>query len=137
MSHLDSSRKTCQIFERATPTSPVSISECLLYFSLSSCLRQLKIPKIWRRALVVAIPKPKNPVEDPKSYRPISLVCVPTRSSRGLYTLVLSRLLTHFSLGSRLDSDGEGKPWIRLFCLLKASRIHLRPRRRLLPCLSI
>ena len=29
---------------------------------LSSCLRQLKIPKIYRRALVVAIPKPAKPV---------------------------------------------------------------------------
>ena len=43
---------------------------------LSSCLRRLKIPKIWRRALVVAIPKPANPVGDPKSYRSISLLCV-------------------------------------------------------------
>ena len=44
---------------------------------LFSCLRRLKIPKIWRRALVVAIPKPGKPVGDPKSYRPISLLCVP------------------------------------------------------------
>ena len=44
---------------------------------LSSCLRRLKIPKIWRRALVVAIPKPGKPVGDPKSYRPISLLYVP------------------------------------------------------------
>ena len=44
---------------------------------LSSCLRRLKILKIWRRALVVAIPKPGKPVRDPKSYRPISLLCVP------------------------------------------------------------
>ena len=44
---------------------------------LSSCLRQLKIPKVWRRALVVAIPKSKKPVGDPKSYRLISLLCVP------------------------------------------------------------
>ena len=44
---------------------------------LSSCLRRLKIPKIWRRALVVAIPKPAKPVGNPKSYRPISLLCVP------------------------------------------------------------
>ena len=29
---------------------------------LSSCLRRLKTPKIWRRALVVAIPKPAKPV---------------------------------------------------------------------------
>ena len=40
-------------------------------------LRRLKIPKIWIRALVVAIPKPGKPVGDPKSYRPISLLCVP------------------------------------------------------------
>ena len=44
-------------------------------------LPKLEIPKheilkVWRRALVVAIPKPKKPVEDPKSYRSISLLCV-------------------------------------------------------------
>ena len=44
---------------------------------LSSCLRRLKIPKIWRRALVVAIAKPGKPVGDPKSYQPISLLCFP------------------------------------------------------------
>ena len=43
---------------------------------LNSCMRQLKIPKIWRRALVVAIPKPEKPLGDPKSYLPISLLCV-------------------------------------------------------------
>ena len=42
----------------------------------SSCLRRLKIFKIWRRALVVAIPKPTKPMGDPKSYPPISLLCV-------------------------------------------------------------
>ena len=44
---------------------------------LSSCLHHLKIPKIWRRALVVAVSKPSKLVEDPRSYRPISLLCVP------------------------------------------------------------
>jgi len=44
---------------------------------LNSCMHQLKIPKIWRKALVVAIPKPEKPLGDPKSYRPISLLCVP------------------------------------------------------------
>ena len=44
---------------------------------LSSCMRHLKLPKIWRRATVVAIPKPKKPVGDPRSYRPISLLCIP------------------------------------------------------------
>ena len=43
---------------------------------LSSYLCQLKISKIWRRVFVVAIPKPTKPVGDPKSYRPISLLCV-------------------------------------------------------------
>jgi len=39
-------------------------------------MRQLKIPKIWRRALVVAIPEPEKPLGDSKSYHPISLLCV-------------------------------------------------------------
>ncbi|XP_076823231.1 uncharacterized protein LOC143469422 [Clavelina lepadiformis] len=44
---------------------------------LSCCMRHLRIPKIWRRALVVAVPKPNKPPGDPKSYRPISLLCIP------------------------------------------------------------
>ena len=60
-----------------------------LHDFLSSCLRQLKIPKIWRRALVVAIPKPRKPVGDPKSYQPISLLCVPYKIlERLIYTCV-------------------------------------------------
>ena len=56
---------------------------------LSCCLRRLKTPKIWRRALVVAIPKPAKPVGDPKSYRPISLLCVPYKILESLiYTRV-------------------------------------------------
>jgi len=35
----------------------------------------LKIPTIWRRALIVAMPKPEKPLKDPKSYRPMSLLC--------------------------------------------------------------
>ena len=35
---------------------------------ISSCLRRLKISKIWRKALVIAIPKPVKPVGHPKSY---------------------------------------------------------------------
>ena len=49
---------------------------------------------------------------------------------------MLSQLLTHFSRGSKLGSDGEGQLWTRLFCLPKTSMICLRPRRRLGPCLS-
>ena len=56
---------------------------------ISSCLRRLKIPKIWRRVLVVTIPKPGKPMGDPKSYRPISLLCVPYKIlERLIYTCV-------------------------------------------------
>ena len=56
---------------------------------ISSCLRRLKIPKIWRRALVVVIPKPAKLVGDPKSYRPISLLCVPYKIlERLIYTCI-------------------------------------------------
>jgi len=47
---------------------------------LSSCMRQLKIPKIWQRALEFAIPKPEKPLGYPKSYRPISLLCAPVKT---------------------------------------------------------
>ena len=43
----------------------------------TSCCRRSKLPKIWRRATVVALPKPNKPVQDPKSYIPNSLLCVP------------------------------------------------------------
>ena len=44
---------------------------------LSSCMKRCKIPKIWRKATVIALPKPNKPKDDPKSYRPISLLCIP------------------------------------------------------------
>ena len=44
---------------------------------LSSCLRQFKIPIVCKRVLVAVVPKLSKPVEDPQSYRPISLLCVP------------------------------------------------------------
>ena len=49
----------------------------LLCGFLSSFLRRFKIPKIWKKALLVTIPKLKKPEENPKSYHPISLLCVP------------------------------------------------------------
>ena len=68
--------------------SPESIcSEFILYGGktlkswlrefLSSCLHHLKIPEIWTRADVVAKPKPNKPLDDARSYRPISLQSVP------------------------------------------------------------
>ena len=76
---------------------------------LSSCLRRLKIPKIWRRALVVAIPKPGKPVGDPKSYRPISLLCVSYKIlERLIYARVkplIDPLLSKEQAGFRRESQ--------------------------------
>ena len=47
---------------------------CLFF---TSCYQGSKLPKTWRRTTVVALPKPNKPAQDPKSYRPISLLCVP------------------------------------------------------------
>ena len=55
----------------------------------SFCLEHTVIPKIWRRATVVAILKPNKPADDPKSYIPISLLCVPYKI---LERLILARI---------------------------------------------
>ena len=43
----------------------------------SQCLHSCRFPKIWRRSKVIAIHKPNKPLDDPKGYRPIALLCVP------------------------------------------------------------
>lgn len=63
-----------------------SVWLCSFY---STCLRRSKLPKIWRRAAVIALPKPNKPAEDPKSYRPISLLCVPFKT---LERLIYNRI---------------------------------------------
>jgi len=40
-------------------------------------MRVCRIPKLWRKATVAATPKPNKPRDDAKSYRPISLLCIP------------------------------------------------------------
>jgi len=78
---------------------------------LNSCMRQLKIPKIWRRALVVAIPKPEKPLGTQRAIV-LYLCCVsPFKSSRDSSTLVSkqSPTLTHCSHRSRRASDTGGR----------------------------
>ena len=41
----------------------------------SACLRRSKLPRTWRRAAIIALLKPNKPADDPKAYRPISLLC--------------------------------------------------------------
>ena len=56
---------------------------------LSSCLHTLKIPKIWRKALVVAIPKPMKLLGDPKSYQTNLCFVYPLKIlERFIYTYV-------------------------------------------------
>ena len=81
---------------------------------LSSCLRQLKIIKVWRRALVVAIPKPKKPVEDPKSYRPISLLCVPYKILERLIYARIEPIVDPLLPGEQLGFDMVNQQWIKL-----------------------
>ena len=67
---------------------PVNSLNWLLTF-FNWCKNEMKIPKIWRQALVIAIPKPKKPLNDPQSYRPISLLCTPFKL---LERLILQRI---------------------------------------------
>ena len=55
----------------------------------SNCFSNLTKPKIWRNATVIAIPKLNKPTDDPKNYRPISLLRVPFKL---LERLLLARL---------------------------------------------
>ena len=97
---------------------------------LSFYLRRLEIFKIWRRALVVVMPKPTKPVGDPKSYRPISLLCVPYKIlDRLIYTRVkplIDPLLPKEQAGFR-----RGKSTVDqvLFFYSRTSRILLRPKK--------
>ena len=56
---------------------------------LSACLTFQAIPKIWRKAKVIGILKPNKPAEQPKSYRTISLLCIPFKL---MERLILNRI---------------------------------------------
>ena len=102
------------------------------------CSRRLKIFNIWRRALVVAIPKPMWPVEDTKSYRLISLLCVPYKILERLIYVRVEPLIDQL-LPKEQAEFRRGKSTVDqvLFHLPRTSRILSRLRRRLVPYLSI
>jgi len=64
------------IFLEFTLHAGSALKSWFCYF-FNSCMLQVKIPKIWRRALVVASPKPEKLLWDVKGHHPISLLCVP------------------------------------------------------------
>jgi len=75
---------------------------------LSSCMRQLKIPKIWRRAVIVVIPKLEKLLGSSKSTIPYPCCVYPFESSRDSSTLVSTQSSTHCSLRSRQAFDMVG-----------------------------
>ena len=63
------------------------MQQCYLFFQNNG--QSVVINQWIVRAKVVAIPKPKKPLDDPKSYRPISLLCIPFKIiERLIYTRI-------------------------------------------------
>ncbi|KAK3880999.1 hypothetical protein Pcinc_014548 [Petrolisthes cinctipes] len=70
---------------------------------LNKCATSLKIPKIWKRAKVVALLKPGKDPTSPKSYRPISLLCTIYK----LYEhMILARILPPVEEHLSVDQAG-------------------------------
>lgn len=42
---------------------------------INNCITTFRIPKVWRKAHIVALLKPGKEPDDPKSFRPVSLLC--------------------------------------------------------------
>ena len=63
--------------------------KCLLEM-FNRCVKINRIPKIWLKSRVIALPKPGKDLSLPKSFRPISLRCHPYR----LFKRLLQRLTT-------------------------------------------
>ena len=75
---------------------------------LTSRIRQLKILRIWRRALVVAIPKSNKPLGTQKVITPLSQLCLlqdPLCSCR-----TRSNTSIHCSCRNRRAFDTRGRP---------------------------
>ena len=99
----------------------------------SSCLRQLKIPKVWRRALVIAIPKPSKPVELPSHLSALRPLQDPRTTDHNCVKTIVDLLLPTKQAGLR-----NGKSTVDQVALLTQNiEDSLRQKRRLVPCLSI
>ena len=74
-----------------------------LLLLFNSCATTYQIPKIWRRARVVALLKPGKDPSSPKSYRPISLLCI-------LYKLYERMILARIqpTVEEQLSTDQAG-----------------------------
>ena len=77
---------------------------------LSFRWRPLKIPKIWRIALIVEIPSQRSPRRTLRAIVQYYRFVCPTRSLRDLSIPVWNQLSIHSSVGSRLDFDTGDQP---------------------------
>ena len=75
----------------------------------NKCLLTCKLPSIWRRANVVAMLKPNKPKDEPKSYRPISLLCIPYTIVERLIYNRISPVIDHNYHRSKPDSALAGQ----------------------------
>ena len=99
-------------------------------------MRQLKLLKFWRKASVFVIPKPNKLLKDPKSYRPISLLCVSFKILEDVFMSASNQLLIHCYLESKLGFGAKGRPY-KSFFYFKKLRIGFWPKRRPALCLRI
>ena len=58
-------------------------------FSTGRSTQTIYLPNLWKKAKIIPIPKAGKPLTEPKSYRPISVLCAP---SKILEMLVLDRI---------------------------------------------
>ena len=75
------------------------------------CIQHTVIPKIWRRATVVAILKPNKPA-DPKSYRHISLLCAPYKILERLTPARINPVIEP-QLPSEQEGFRQGRPTVQ------------------------
>ena len=58
--------------EQITHFGPIARNWLLQFYC--NCLERCRVPKQWRQAKVIALPKPKKDPNKPENYRPISLL---------------------------------------------------------------
>ncbi|KAM3624871.1 uncharacterized protein V6R79_003152 [Siganus canaliculatus] len=87
---LDATKNNIPVCARPTfPAGTRNVNTFFVIIQKHKLLKSLKLPKIWHRSKVIALPKPNRPSVDPKGYWLVSLLCVPFKL---LERLILTRL---------------------------------------------
>ena len=83
-----------------THLGPIARKELLELYN--KCWAESRVPRQWKQAIIVPIPKPGKPPSQPSSHRPIALTCIPAK--------VLERMVTA-RLMWWLESNGKITDW--------------------------